>query len=444
MLKDKLAALVGLPLLTLLVVPHTYGQGLGNSPYSRIGIGDANPNTGGVRQQGMGGVGLAAPNSAQVNELNPALLYYTARTTYEVGVKGSFQTVRNQVSSQRNGSGSLDYLALAVPLSKRWAAGVGLKPYTAVNYDATVLGAVKDGDGNTIANSLEQYRGTGGLSEVYLAQGFRVAKGLSVGLTGSYVFGNIDDQTATSVLPVNAPTVDLTKVILREQIHYSDFTARAGVHYRGSFNEKINYNLAGTYRFAADLNGSRTATLERENAEGQQVESQSYGSEVKGEASIPAQAQLGISFDNNRNWSASVDVAQQDWSKFRGLGLGNTLTLNNTVRLAVGGELTPDPASVENYFRRITYRAGLSVAQLPYRPAGQTLYDRAVSWGFSFPLPSATPLEATTMMLAFTYGQRGNTERNAVNVNGNVKEDYIRMQLGVTLNNRWFIKRRIE
>ena len=114
MLKDKLAALVGLPLLTLLAVPHTYGQGLGNSPYSRIGIGDANPNTGGVRQRGMGGVGLAAPNSAQINELNPALLYYTARTTYEIGVKGSFQTVRNQVNSQRNGSGSLDTLSTVI------------------------------------------------------------------------------------------------------------------------------------------------------------------------------------------------------------------------------------------------------------------------------------------------------------------------------------------
>ncbi len=35
----------------------------------------------------MGGVGLAAPNSVHINELNPALLYYTARTTYEMAAR---------------------------------------------------------------------------------------------------------------------------------------------------------------------------------------------------------------------------------------------------------------------------------------------------------------------------------------------------------------------
>ncbi|WP_133271175.1 hypothetical protein [Hymenobacter radiodurans] len=92
----------------------------------------------------------------------------------------------------------------------------------------------------------------------------------------------------------------------------------------------------------------------------------------------------------------------------------------------------------------MTYRAGISATQLPYRPEGQTLYDRAISWGFSLPVPSATPLEAASMNLAFTYGQRGNTDINLANPNGNVREDYVRVQVGLTLNNRWFIKRRIE
>jgi hypothetical protein len=82
---------------------------------------------------------------------------------------------------------------------------------------------------------------------------------------------------------------------------------------------------------------------------------------------------------------------------------------------------------------------------MPYRPGGETLYDRAVSWGFSLPV-SASPLEASTITLGFTYGQRGNTDVR--NVGGteqrNIKEDYIRAQLGLSLNNRWFIKRRIE
>jgi hypothetical protein len=99
---------------------------------------------------------------------------------------------------------------------------------------------------------------------------------------------------------------------------------------------------------------------------------------------------------------------------------------------------------VEHYFRRVTYRAGLSLAQMPYQPGGKVLYDRAVSWGFAFPLPSATPLEATTFSLAFIYGVRGNTDMlNSDTGSSNVQESYIRGQLGVTINNRWFIKRRL-
>jgi hypothetical protein len=54
-------------------------------------------------------------------------------------------------------------------------------------------------------------------------------------------------------------------------------------------------------------------------------------------------------------------------------------------------------------------------------------------------------LEATTISLAFTYGVRGNTELVGGNTgSSNVQENYIRGQLGITLNNRWFIKRRLQ
>ena len=104
------------------------GQGLGNSPYSRLGLGDFNPNTGGIRQQGMGGVGLAAPNAVQINDLNPALIYYTNRTTYEAAFTGQLKQLRSSSASQRTGSGNLGYLAFGVPISRRWATAVALRP----------------------------------------------------------------------------------------------------------------------------------------------------------------------------------------------------------------------------------------------------------------------------------------------------------------------------
>jgi hypothetical protein len=164
-----------------------------------------------------------------------------------------------------------------------------------------------------------------------------------------------------------------------------------------------------------------------------------------GTTTTPSMTQLGFSVDNGRNWTFNVDGSQQQWSTYRSFSLISPQGLSNTWRVATGGEFTPDPGSVDHYFQRVTYRLGLSVAQLPYAPLGNRLYDRAVHWGFAFPLPTATALESTVINLGFAYGVRGNTDF-LLGANGasNVQENYVRMQIGATLSNRWFIKRRLQ
>ncbi|UPL49104.1 outer membrane protein transport protein [Hymenobacter sublimis] len=439
----------GLSLLGLLVAaPAVLGQGLGNSPYSRLGLGDASLNAGGVRQMGMGGIGVAAPNSINVNEINPALLYYTARTTFEAGYTGQFKTLRNTVSRQRTGSANLGYLALAVPINRRWAGAIGLKPYSTVDYESTTLDNSVVGD--LTAQVEKQYKGSGGLAEAYMSHGVRLATGLTAGVSVGYVFGSIDQEAGTRIGTATIPVELSSKDIYQQHIYYSDFTFRAGLHYRGKFTDKLNYNIGGTHSFRSNLNGDRSLSLIRQDFQGIQSSTTAIETDAPGKAQVPALSQVGISLDNNRSWSASLEGTRQEWSQFRAFdeqGGSSGIPLSDTYRVALGGELTPDAASVDSYFKRVTYRAGLSLAQMPYRPGGKALYDRSVSWGFAFPLPTATPLDATTISLAFMYGQRGNTDVRQLadgSLERNVKEDYVRMQLGVTLNNRWFIKRRIE
>ena len=413
-------------------------QGLGNSPYSRIGLGEYSANTGGVRQMGMGGTGLAAPNSINVNELNPALLYYTSRTTFEAGYTGQYKTVKNATASSRSGSGTLGYLAMSVPLASRWAAAVGLKPLSAVDYESNILQDVKGEPGS---KSLEQYKGTGGVSEAYLGQGVRLAKGLTVGFTASYLFGTVDETAGTTLQIVNNND-PLIKTVRRQHTRYSDFAFRAGAHYRQKLGKSMSMNVGGVYSFGHNLRGQQTNTQEREDMSGSLISEPILESSGRGSTYVPGLAQLGLSLDNDKNWSLNLDVARQEWSKFTSFN-NNGPALSNTLRVGLGGEIAPDPGSVEHYFQRVTYRAGISVGQLPYQPGGKTLYDRSVSWGFAFPMPTASALESTTLSLGFTYGQRGNTDLLSSGAS-NVQESYIRGQLGVTLNNRWFIKRRLQ
>ena len=445
MLTNKEMGCKGLGLVlagvAVLLAGGAQAQGLGNSPYSRIGLGEFNANTGGVRQMGMGGVGLAAPNAVNVNELNPALLYYTSRTTFEAGYNGQYKTVKNANSSSRSGNANLGYFALSVPLSTKWGAAVGLKQVSTVDYEANTIQEVQGAPG---AQVLKQYKGSGGVSEAYFGQGYRITKDFTVGFTAAYVFGVVDETTGTAVQIANSND-RLINSVTRLHTRYSDFAFRTGAHYRHKVAKDLSLNLAGVYSFGHNLNGRRTVTQEQEFADnGVLVGPASTVNDGRGSTYVPALAQLGVSIDNDKNWSASIDVSRQQWSKYQSFG-DSGVPQSNTMRLGLGGEFSPDPGSVEHYFQRVSYRAGLSLAQLPYQPGGKMLYDRAVSWGFGFPLPTATPLEATTFSLAFTYGVRGNRELLGGSTGAsNVQESYIRGQLGVTLNNRWFIKRRLQ
>lgn len=425
-----------------LLAGSALGQGLGNSPYSRIGLGDANGNYGGVRQLGMGGTGLAAPNTGNVNELNPALLVYAPRTTWEAAFTAQVKTVRNAANTNRSGTGTLGYLALAVPLNKRWGAAIGLKPYSSVDYQATTLGSVNN---DPTSQAYRRYNGSGGLSEAYLATGIHVLRDFNIGGSASYLFGTINQSIGTAII---APGISTQQIVVdNEQLRYSDFLFRASAHYRHQFSKDFNLNLAAVQTFEGRLKANRQRSTEQQEANGAITPGTSTVQLASddGYVTTPALTQLGLSLDNGRNWSFSVDAARQQWSKFRTFSIVSSAPLNDTWRISTGGEFTPDPGSVEHYFQRVTYRAGLSVAQMPYAPLGNRLYDRAVHWGFAFPLPTATPLESTVISLAFLYGVRGNTDFLYGNGGtSNVQEKYVRVQVGATLSNRWFIKRRLQ
>jgi hypothetical protein len=423
-----------------LLAGSAFGQGLGNSPYSRFGLGDTNGNYGGVRQLGMGGAGLSAPNTGNVNDLNPALLVYTPRTTWEAAFTAQVKTLRNATTSNRTGTGTLGYLALAVPLNRRWGGSIGLRPYSSVDYQATRLGSV---NGDPTARAYAKYTGTGGLSEAYFATGIHVLRDFNIGGSASYVFGTITQSIGTAIIAPNVTAQQL--VVQNEQLRYSDFLFRASAHYRHQLTKKLNINVSAVETFQALLQANRQRSTEEQDANGAVTSPTVQLSSDDGTITVPAMTQVGLSLDNGRNWSINVDGAYQQWSKFRTFSISSPGNIDDTWRVAAGGELTPDPGSVDHYFQRVTYRAGLSVAQVPYSPLGSRLYDRAVHWGFAFPLPTATSLESTVISLAFLYGVRGNTTLPyGSGGESNVQEKYVRMQIGATLSNRWFIKRRLQ
>ena len=407
----------------------TQAQLISNTPYSRYGIGEINENYGNIRTAGMAGVGVSAANSFQANTSNPALLYYNSITNFDMGVAGQFKRVSTETGSYTDGNANLHNLSLAVPIMKRWSSAVGLRPFSTVNYQVTVSNPV---EGNSEATIFREYVGSGGLSEVYFGHGVKVAGGLTVGGSASYIFGNIASEAASTLSDPKQELVGQERISIVNRTTYNGFLFRAGANYRQKLKDKLFLSAGGVYSLNAELDAERKQAFERRTQA-----NPIPGDSTEGNVTLPSNYRFGLSLDNGSNLTVAADFAGYKWSDFKGFE-GQNDNLRDSYRIAIGGEYTPDANAIDSYFKRIMYRGGAYYSQTPYELNGKEITDKGVTVGAMFPIGISTIYYLYQLNVSLGYGQRGTTE------SGLVKEDYLQFGIGFTVNSRWFIKRRVE
>lgn len=430
------------PALLTLSLAFTAGaaraQSLGNSPYSRLGIGEAPPGAGLLRNQGMGGTGVAAPTNVYINEVNPALAWHLRNVTFDVGVTGQLKDLKTSTQKQRTGNATLGYFALGLPITPRWGAVVGLRPLATVDFEnRSVIGVI----GDPLGRVEVQNKGEGGISQAYMAHGFRVAGGLSAGAEASFVFGSVETTTSTRLLAGTNTGESSERTVILERRRYGDLLLRGGLAYEQKLASGLVFTAGATAQLGSDLHVTRRRTQERRVVAlaDQVVESLLLTDSVRSRTRLPASFTGGLGLTNAAGTRTfTVEATGQPWSQFRADGLAQR-SLTDAWRVAAGGEWTPDPASVESYFRRVTYRVGLYGGQNGWRDRnGLALQDAGVTWGFALPLGKVATFEGATLQTSFAYGQRG------FNSDVGVRESYLRGQIGVAFSSTWFVKRRIE
>lgn len=413
-------------------------QSLGNSPYSRLGIGEPTAGAGLVRNQGMGGTGVAAPTSLYTNEINPALNWHTKYVTFDVGITGQLKDLKTSSQEQRTGNATLGYFALALPIRPRWGAVIGLRPLSTTSFEnRTEIGVANDPAGRVEV----QYKGEGGLSQAYMSHGYRIVGGLSAGLEASYVFGSIETTTSTRVLAATNAGASSERSVLLDRRRYGDFLFRGALAYEQKLTSGATLTAGAVTQFGTDLSVMRRRGVERRSvtAADEVLESLLLSDSVRSRSTLPASYTVGFGLTNATNTrSIAIEASSQAWSQFRADGRAQR-SLGDAWRVAVGGEWTPDPASVESYFRRVTYRTGLYAGQTGWLDRdGTALRDAGVTWGFALPLGKVSTFEGATLQTSFAYGQRG------FNSDVAVRETYVRGQIGIAFSSIWFVKRRIE
>jgi hypothetical protein len=414
-------------IISLISVCQAFGQATA-SPFSTFGIGERYSNAL-TNNQGMAGVGVSQPQYWYANNQNPALLVYNTLTVFNAGVLVEQRKIKADTVKQKTSSGNLNYLVTAFPVKRgQWTTSISISPYTTVKYYLHSIETSQE-----TSEKFDKYeQGTGGISQLSWSNGVRINDQFAVGLRASYLFGSIvtlyQNRSLTTVPVVNY------YASIEEKSYVKDFAFSAGLSFSQDSlfaRKKYRLSLGAVYDFSTNLNTRTRTMLYRSDIpgnKGQKVDQDTI-SNGKGSLSIPAGITLGASLGQSK-WAIAVEANYYDWSTFRSVSQDDE-GLQQSWKVAAGGELTPDAYST-NYLKRLTYRTGVSMEQLPYLANGNKVQDIGINFGLSI------PAGRSSLDLGFRYGKRGNRADNLF------EESYIRVFFGVSFNDNWFIKRKFD
>jgi hypothetical protein len=150
---------------------------------------------------------------------------------------------------------------------------------------------------------------------------------------------------------------------------------------------------------------------------------------------LPMSSRIGFNVERLAHWMVGVDYVRTDWSKVDN-NLGRSTTLPVSQQISIGAEYTPDFESISNFFKRVTYRVGVSQTTTPYDFVGNGKYakDQSVSFGVALPLRNFL----NYINVSYQLGKRGSLADNML------EEQYQRLVIGLTLGDIWFRKVKID
>jgi hypothetical protein len=414
-----------------------YGQTntstFGNYPLSRLGFG-YRASEGTVRNQSMGGTGVANPSTDYINIQNPALLQYNKATNFDAGLLLNRFTIRDNSGNFSTWGGGPQYLLFSFPVAKRVTLAAGLMPYTYVDYDLVVTNQATS---SAIATSTNTYRGDGGLSKILISGGYYLGEGISLGLESGYVFGTIEKDL--SVQLVTNSTGNSTFSGRLERGAYRQLVFKPGLAYRYLLDSVSNtvLNLGAALQLNSQLRSDVSIYSESRLDQNSAI-SQDTVLERKDKQSLPGTLTIGAGLNRINKWSLALDLSYENYGNYTYF-TEPTITYTNGYKASLGGEWIPKIAST-NYLKKIRYRAGLSLHATPYQVNGQQLLDRQLSFGVGLPMTrKEAKFTRPYVNLALVTGIQGSLATN------DYRDTYWRMSLSLNLNDlTWFSRYRVE
>ena len=412
-------------------VNGAWAQGGTNSPYSQFGIGALSDQSQSM-SRGMNGVGYGLCQGNNVNTLNPASYSGVDSLTmlFDMGVSGQF-THYEEGKLKRNASlASFEYVVGSFRAWKNVGVSFGLLPYSSVGYEY----ATSSRDQN-LGQLTESFTGSGGLHEVFLGFGWRLMKPLSIGVNAGYLWGSID----RSVLP----DADATANSLRKNYStsVSNYKLDIGAQWVQPIGRFDRLTLGAVVGLGHNLKNDAEMTIVSTN----QLSNSSDTTALKltDAFELPMSFGVGAAYQHAGKLTLAADFTLDKWGdvKFPTF-TGNEYKLQSgllkdRMKMSVGLDWLPNPSQMGGRFlEHVHYRLGAGYATPYYYINGKEgPKELSVSAGFGIPIVNM------------------HNNRSVLNISGQwvrssatdfVTENYFRINIGVTFNERWFMKWKVD
>lgn len=432
----KYMASAVLAVMPLCALAQTNGS---NSPYSRYGLGLLSDG-GNAFNKGMSGTAYGMRYGAELNTKNPAS--YAAIDSlsmlFDFGVSlqnGNFSQQGVKTNAKNT---SIDYVTAGLRMAPRLGLSIGLVPFSTIGYESSYTQNIS-GSNLTPRTQTTTYSGDGGLHEVYVGIGWAPVKPLSVGFNAGYLWG---DLTHTSVM---TPSEGYSN----RQMYNADirtYKFDVGVQYEQRLNKKNSLTLGLVYGLGHDIN--RSAYYYNQSLNSSSLVVSGDTAVCRNAYQLPHTVGVGLTWTYKKSLRLGADYTFQKWSSVKSLTVvrvaGNKPEyqaqkgyFSDMHKVSLGVEYIPNDGGVR-WRQHVRYRAGLAFSTPYIKVDGQDgPKDFQASLGVALPIVNRYN-NRTFINFSAQY------EQVTPKISGMVKERYLRLSIGLTFNERWFMKWKAE
>ena len=424
-------------IILALLSANSFSQGSA-SPYSFYGIGSLNFN-GTTENRAMGRLSILT-DSIHMNFRNPAS--FTGNdlkafnnegrlVKFTVSVGNTDINFKTDNTSAKSSTTSFDYLGLSIPMGK-FGMGFGLMPHSSVGYKLESL---------DIDDLIKyKYSGKGGLNKVLLGFAYQFSESLAAGVNFDYNFGNIQNNAVEFLYDVNLDPLDYhSREANRSDL--SGFSYNLGLTFKPMISELIQLHSAFTYAPNYNLNSENNRTFSSIviNSIGEEfpinnidVNLESLGLK-KTNLSMPSKTSIGLGIGKLRKWFIGTEYTFVKTSVFKSelINIDNS-SYEDASTISLGGFFIPEFSSFNSPLKRFVYRSGIYFEKTGLIINNQSINELGMTFGVGIPVGSMF----SNLNFALEVGKRGTTDANLV------EEKFMNLKMSLSLNDRWFVKRK--